>query len=304
MITPLPPTPAAPAPKLRPRSFVAFVLLGMAAAFALALLLVNFILLPWHVSLGHETTVPDVAGMSQEEATKLLKSKGFATGDVQYVADTLIPTGQVVESRPRAGSSVKLGRVVGLDISSGKEKTHVPQVARLPANRAQAAIENAGLRVGDVTIVSSTRVPDGMAISTNPPSGTEVTKGTVVNLFVSRGEEGVIEMPHLKGQVIDKVRDVLLNLELVLAAPREVASAEPVGTVLSQDPAEGAEVHSGDTVHVTISKPGAPGQPTDKGKKTPPAKGTGKPADKSKSTTPEKPPAKSATPKKPTGKGK
>jgi eukaryotic-like serine/threonine-protein kinase len=301
MINPVPGiTPVQPR-RVRTWSFVRVLILGMIAAFVLAVLLVNFVLLPWHVSMGREAVVPEVAGMSQEDAVRLLKSRGFATGDVRYVADTLVPTGQVVESRPRAGSTVKIGRVVGLDISSGKEKTQVPQVARLPANRAKAAIENAGLRVGEVIIVNSSRIPDGQVVSTNPSAGLQVTKGTAVNLFVSKGAEGAAEMPRLKGQPIERVRDILLNLELVLAPPTEVASSQPTGIVLSQDPTEGAEVHSGDSVRVTISRQSGAEKPADKGKKPAPGKAVKKPADKSKKTETPKPTPK---PPKPTGKTK
>jgi serine/threonine-protein kinase len=239
------------------RRFVPFVLLGALAAFLGAVLLINFVLLPWHVRVGKEVMVPDVIGMTQDDAVKALKTRGLALGDVRYVADTLAPVGRVVETRPRSGSRTKAGRSVGLDISAGQEKTQVPQVYKLPVKRAQAAVENVGLRVGQILSQYSARVPEGQVIATDPGAGLKVPKGTAVNLTVSMGSEGILEMPLVKGLLLERARDVLINSGLVLGRVTEVDSPQPVGTVLTQDPAERTEMSPGDTVRLSVAKAGA-----------------------------------------------
>jgi serine/threonine-protein kinase len=251
----------------RKHRFFWFVLLGMITAFVVAILLINLILLPWRVNIGREAAVPNLIGMTREEGEKELKSRGFAIGDARYVADTLRPAGRLVGTSPRAGTRVKVGRTVMLEISAGQERTQVPQVFRLPVRRAQAAIENAGLRLGEVTTVSSTRIPEGQVITTEPAAGSRVNKGTAVSVTVSLGSLGVIEMPRLKGLSLDRARDVALNSGLVLANPIQQLSPEPAGTILGQDPPEGAEVELGDTVRITVSKSGAPAPETGPGRK-------------------------------------
>jgi serine/threonine-protein kinase len=267
------------------RRYLSFTLLGMLAAFAFAVLLVNFILLPWHVNMGREATVPDVLGMTRDEAERTLKTQGFAAGDARYVADTQYAAGKVVDTRPRVGTRVKVGRVVGLDISAGREMTQVPAVARLPVRRAQAAIENAGLRVGEIEMVVSLRVPEGEVIATSPTANERLNKGTAVNLTVSMGAQGMVEMPRLKGLTLSRARDIIINNGLTLAETVSTVSAEPTGTVIGQSPGEGNEVQSGAAVKLTIArhsdsgsvapKPRKPAQPkTDKtpnGTKKPPA---------------------------------
>jgi serine/threonine-protein kinase len=237
------------------RGCALFVLLGALAAFVLAILLVNFILMPWHVNLGKEGEVPDVTGLTQEEAEQTLRSKGFVPGDAHYVADSVYPMGRVVDTRPRTGARVKLGRAVALDVSGGQEKTQVPQVYKMPVRRAQAAIENAGLRVGEIITVNSTKVPEGEAVSTEPGAGLRVVKGTAVRLMVSTGAENLAEMPRLEGLALDNAKDILINLGLVLKHTIEVPSPEPPNTVLDQEPTAGATVQQGDTVRLTVSKP-------------------------------------------------
>jgi serine/threonine-protein kinase len=257
------------------RRFILFVLLGALAAFLVAVLLINFILLPWHVRVGKEVVVPDVIGMTQEEAVKSLKTRGLALGDVRYVADTSAPVGKIVETRPRSGSRTKSGRPVGLDISAGQEKTQVPQVFKLPAKRAQAAIENAGLRVGQVVSQYSARVPEGQVIGTDPGAGLKVPKGSAVNLTVSMGSEGILEMPLLKGMLLERAKDVLINSGLVLGRVTETASPQPAGTVLTQDPAEKTDMSPGDTVRLSVARAGA-AKPAEPKGKTSTAPGTKK----------------------------
>jgi serine/threonine-protein kinase len=248
------------------RRFLLFVLLGMLAAFVVAILLINFVLLPWHVRVGKEVVVPDVLGITQDSAGKILKSRGLVLGDVRFVADTLAPVGKIIDTRPRVGSRTKAGRAVGLDVSAGLEKTQVPMVFKLPVRRAQAAIENAGLRVGQIVSEYSSKVPEGQVIGTTPGYGLKVPKGTAVDVTVSMGSQGTLEMPALKGMLLSRAKDVLINSGLVLGQVSELASTLPPGTVVSQEPPERTEMSPGDTVQLRIAKAGAAKPPDTKGK--------------------------------------
>ena len=66
----------------------------------------------------------------------------------------------------------------------------VPNVVNLTRDAATVVITNAGLRVGFVTIVSSTTVPSGSVISQTPIAGTSVAAGSSVSLVVSSGAPG------------------------------------------------------------------------------------------------------------------
>lgn len=250
------------------RRFITFVLLGMLVAFVVAVLLINFVLLPWHVRMGKEVTVPDVLGMTQDSAQKVLRSKGLTLGDVHFVADTLAPVGKIVDTRPRVGSVTKAGRAVGVDVSAGQEKTQVPMVFKLPVKRAQAAIENADLRVGQIVSEYSGTVPEGDVVSTNPNYGLTVPKGTAVDVTVSMGSQGTLEMPLLTGILLSRAKDALINNGLVLGQVTEVVSTLPAGTVVGQVPPEHTEISPGDTVKLQVAKAGAPKPPDTKGKTT------------------------------------
>jgi hypothetical protein len=66
----------------------------------------------------------------------------------------------------------------------------VPNVVGDTQSAATTAIQNAGLAVGTVTMMSSGTVASGDVISENPAAGTQVSNGSAVNLVVSTGTGG------------------------------------------------------------------------------------------------------------------
>jgi serine/threonine-protein kinase len=63
----------------------------------------------------------------------------------------------------------------------------VPSVTGMSLVKAENAITGAGLRVGKVSYTPSASVAKNDVISTNPSYGTQVSKGSAVNLVVSKG---------------------------------------------------------------------------------------------------------------------
>jgi serine/threonine-protein kinase len=179
--------------------------------------------------------------------------------------------GRIVDTRPRAGSRTKAGRAIDLDVSAGQQKTQVPQVYRLSVRRAQAAIENAGLRAGPILSEYSGLVPEGQVISTAPAAGLRVPTGTTLTIIVSMGSEAILEMPLLTGMTLNRARDVIINNGLVPGPVTEVSASQPAGTVVGQEPSEHTEIQPGDTVKLTVAKAG-PAKPPEK--KTAPPGGT------------------------------
>ena len=78
--------------------------------------------------------------------------------------------------------------IVGIKLLAGSSNgAGVPNVTGMSLIKAENAVTGARLRVGKVSYSSSASVPKNHVISTNPSSGTEVSKGSAVNLVVSKG---------------------------------------------------------------------------------------------------------------------
>jgi serine/threonine-protein kinase len=85
-----------------------------------------------------------------------------------------------------------------------------------------------------------------------PAAGTELEREQVVSLTVSRGRERVAA-PTLVGLREAQAGARLRSAGLKANAVR-VASSEPAGTVVAQNPAAGARVPRGSTVRINVSR--------------------------------------------------
>jgi len=173
--------------------FVYLVVIGKLSIKPFSILLViiaSAILIPialnafiWlYVSSSPETVIPNVMGMSKEEAINLLQ-KNNLKGEVIGVAFSNSPSGTVVSQRPEAGKRVKEGRVISLILSISENTVKVPDLLGKATDEAYYLIKNSGLVPGKISYVYSDN-GQGLIIEQNPSPGTSVQKGTEVSVKV------------------------------------------------------------------------------------------------------------------------
>ena len=95
-------------------------------------------------------------------------------------------------------------------------------------------------------------VPEGRVADQSPEPGTNLARGSFVELIVSTGKR-VVKVPDVRGMRLTDAIEALSQADLD-ADPRDVNSTEPVGTVTAQDPAPNEEVVAGTSVRVNVSK--------------------------------------------------
>ena len=105
---------------------------------------------------GESVLVPDVKGMSVEEATKMFWNHGLvcSVSDTRYVKDKA--AGIVLELKPGAGEKVKEGRTVYLTVNTLDVPLRmIPDVADNSSLRqAQAKLLSAGFKLNQVQLVN------------------------------------------------------------------------------------------------------------------------------------------------------
>jgi len=133
--------------------------------------------------------VPDVVGVDQARATRMLRDDGLSVGSVQEeVSDRL--AGTVLRTDPRAGTAVWPGSSVDLVIAKRGDRVKVPDVVGKDQTRAAWMLRAAGLSVGSVKEEVSEDQSAGTVLRTNPKAGTQVRSGSTVDLIVAkRGDE-------------------------------------------------------------------------------------------------------------------
>ncbi len=200
------------------------------------------------VSLGPpEVRLPRLVGLRVDAAERLLRSIELKS------TRTVVPgegaSGVVVSQNPPAGSLLSRGAVVVLGVSQGPKPVGVPSVRSLTQRRAIERLTSAGLVAVPRQVFSSEQ--RGAVVAQDPAGGEKVPQGTKVTINVSKGP-GTVAVPDVQGLTRDEATARLREVGLDVSYAT-VSSAEPRGTVVSQQPAPGQRVRGGAHVLLNVS---------------------------------------------------
>ena len=135
------------------------------------------------VSGGQATQpVPNVIGMDPEAAEQALVAAGFDVGATEEQPGQQ-PPGQIVDTRPRPGTSVTVPSSVVLIVSSGPSMATMPDVVGLSLFDARQMIQAAGLVPGDIAYEPAVGV--SIVTAQSPAPRTQVPQQTRVSLRVT-----------------------------------------------------------------------------------------------------------------------
>ena len=199
-----------------------------------------------------DVKVPDVTNLTEADAKVKLADANLEVSDVQKVKSDTVEAGKVVETNPKAGSSVKEKSKVVLKVSAGKDTVEVGDYTGKTFDEAKAALQKLGIAVEKKESYSDT-VESGKVMEQSVAKGEKVVaKDTKMVLTVSKGKEPVT-LINLKGYSRSGVEDYAKEHGLKLQISEE-NSNETADTVIKQSPAEGTALKKGDTLTVVISK--------------------------------------------------
>ena len=162
-----------------------------------------------------------------------------------------VAAGRILRVSPEPGTTVTVGSQVSMVLSAGPAPTTVPDVHGKSRSEAEAALQEAGLRVGTVTKEFDAAVPGDAVISTDPPSGSAANRTDTVDLTVSTA----LTVPDVTGMSQSEAEDALRAAGLSATV---TTSATAIGTrnreVVAQKPAAGSTLDpDGDTTTITLT---------------------------------------------------
>lgn len=197
--------------------------------------------------------VPNVVGMTKEDAIKALNKLGLGYKAVTQSSDT-VAEDCVISQGNVGGSKVEKNSQIVLTISSGKEnkEVSVPNVKGRSEKEARELIEAANLVVS-VDYEYSDTVDAGNVIKYSP-SGS-VSEGSTVTISVSRGKKVTnVTVPNVLGMSESLASQTLDSANLKVTVKYETSSKAEYGTVTSQTPySAGDSVPSGTTITIYVS---------------------------------------------------
>jgi eukaryotic-like serine/threonine-protein kinase len=139
-----------------------------------------------------QVAVPNVVGLSLDEAVQNLKDAGLALGDSRPKPDEA-DRGTVLKVDPAEGETVPEGSTVDVTWASGNNK--VPDVTGDTVDEAQSKLENAGFQLGNQKQQESADQDPGTVISQSVAGGQTARLGSNVNIVVATAPATPTETP-------------------------------------------------------------------------------------------------------------
>ena len=157
-------------------------------------------------SLGPQrVAIPDVTGGSERVAELNIRRRGLSLGSVAHVSLPDAPLDQVISQSPPANASGVAVPKINLLVSDGAEPPTyvVPNLTGQPLGSAMLALQDAGIKVGKVSVLQLSSSPPGepqaapvapstvsepsaasMIVTQTPAPGQKIVAGSAVNFEV------------------------------------------------------------------------------------------------------------------------
>lgn len=204
---------------------------------------------------GDEVTMPPLREMSITDAQAEAERLGLSVRVEQTPSS--LPGGRVLGQSPEAGTRIRKGRPVVLQVSKGGVRKNIVDVRNLDLTRAQAALRDKGFDIGDIVYINDDSRPGGVVIAQSPAAPAQVPSDKRVHLLVSQGgpnKDGKIMVPDVAQMSEREARDLLATNGLKIAAVDYVYSANGTdGSVIGTRPVAGTSARTGDGVRLKVT---------------------------------------------------
>ena len=197
--------------------------------------------------------VPSLVGLSKSEASTVLSQLGLRAEIAEEIFSEDIDKGKIISTKPGGGGKVSPDGVVGLVVSKGQERILLTSLKGTTPDIASQKIADLGLSVGEIIENFDSVVGAGFVIGTNPKEQTEVKRGSIVNIIVSKGIEKVSLSSYIgKGgeQALSELTESGFDVEIEYKFSENIFR----GQVISQSPEGSNSIEKGSKILLAVSK--------------------------------------------------
>ncbi len=189
-----------------------------------------------------------------EEAAQKLSKVGLSLEVTERLYSDTVPIDTIISQRPKAGTMVKAGQNIVVIVSRGARTNELPNLQGRTVEEARVMLSNLEAKLG-ATEEENSSFEKGQIILQNPPAGSVIKAGAVVNIVVSKGPEiKKVKMPDLKGKTKDEALQLLLDNNLMYGAiDPEYSDTVEQDYVISQSVEAGSEIEEESIVDFVIS---------------------------------------------------
>ncbi len=199
-------------------------------------------------------TLDDYTGRLLSDVTAELEELGLEFTTIAQ-ENSEVPVGFVHRTDPVAGTVMLEGQTVQVFFNPDPQLQPVPQVVGISLEEATDRLESEGFVVGQITTEETDEVGENTVISSDPPAGTSVRQGSVVDLVVAGPPEGVPVPGFIVGQTEIEARAALEAPPFEFTVTTALRSSNTVdeGIVLGSNPSAGELVPRGGDITILVS---------------------------------------------------
>lgn len=194
--------------------------IGIALIISIILIWITLINLRWYTHHGEELEVPDLYGMSLEEAESKLETEQLNFTIYDSIYNPKFAPGTVLDQRPLAGAIVKRKRSLFLTINANKpEQIRFPNLIDNSFRQAYELLIINGFKIGKLEYAENqffnlVLFPKYMGDTIH--AGSLIDKGASIDLVLGKGDYREIMTPNLFGRTNAQAKEkiILSNMNL------------------------------------------------------------------------------------------
>ena len=205
------------------------------------------------VQPGEDKGIPNVVGMTVEQAEEALKDLGVTIVVARQEEALKYDKGYIFKQLTAKGTELPEGAKLQVYVSTGLKEIEIPDVSNKTEEEAIKALVDAGFEEKNIKVKTEEHmtVKKDMVTRTDPEAGEGRNYKARITIYISTGV-GKTFMPDIVGLSREDAEKALKDAGLVGEAV-EVNSEEEEGTVLEQEIEETTELDKGTTVKYVVS---------------------------------------------------
>jgi serine/threonine protein kinase len=202
-----------------------------------------------------EVVVPNLIGKDLVEARELLKQQNLKIKVINQLYNSDYSINKIISQTPPAGRRKKVETEIEVIVSKGPTLVKVPDLYGKKKVEADLALEEVGLKLGEVVKTYQADAPDGTVIKQMPEVNTQIEKGASVSVTINTQETGnMINVPNFIGRPLEEVRAELGTLGLIYnGATNQSSNLYDEGIILDQNPVPYDKVPAGTALSFIVS---------------------------------------------------
>lgn len=164
---------------------------------------------------GHEIDIPDLKGMSIEEAEDVLKDKSLTVEIIDSVYSTNLEKGSIIEQAPKTNNKIKENRTIYVTVVAfSKEMVSMPDLVNASIRQAITDASSFGIKIGERKYIPGLKdyVLKQIYRGNQIKVGTKIPKGTYIDLEIGQGTNNEqIPVPNVLGMKLPEANSKCSN---------------------------------------------------------------------------------------------